>query len=148
MLEDHAARIDEEEAGNALAAIASEGYSPGQHVRRHVLLPVRYPFCPDAVVARYSYHSGLCLKSTSIKLDHVQIDLDDLDEKPKLRWASIEFSGTIPQDAEPGVYRCDGLELYYGGAKCWVHDVFDLHEVVPNHLIEQIHWLKDIPVGP
>jgi hypothetical protein len=148
MLKTYDMRTEGEKAEDALAELASGGYLPGRRVSRHLLLPVNYPFGPHEVVAKYGSMPSFCLKSTGIMFAHTPIPLHEMYyEEICLQWALVEVGGTIAEDAEPGVYKCNKIELHHWGLDPQTLSLDDLGDVVSNAVLDQARWPRDITVG-
>jgi hypothetical protein len=145
-MEDYDLEITEEEAENALDALAG-GILPGTEIRRELRFPLNYPFGPDQIVVRYRPDPKLCLRACKITPVSEPFDVEAPFPEIALEWASIVLTGTIPEDAEPGTHRWDQIELHHYDGECWtLEDKRDLDDLPPE-LVRSIQWPRDILVG-
>jgi hypothetical protein len=149
MLKAYDMKIEDEEARDAFAEIRSEGYLPGERVSRRLIIPVNCPFGPDKVVARYSFYPDFCLDSIVVRCGPPVVPLDELleDEPTLMSLALVEVSGVIPEDIEPGKYRCKGIEITDGIQEISLDDLLDLCEYLPRDVVDKARWPRDIYIG-
>jgi hypothetical protein len=141
-----ATKIADEQAQDALAALANEGYLPGQRVDRYLklLLPAHW----DMIVITATFAPTGRFGST-IELQGTPRPQGGtlMVSGVRCKWNLVELGETIPDDAQPGDYRCAKIECQYWNFGPHVLREEDVLAVVPDDLLDSVCWPKRIRVA-